>query len=162
MAPKLGDTVFVNEADPLTDEDVVSVGIVTHVYSDKDSDGDTGWWGAVKDREPCQVFLLRRNGTVDSLTVTKGDTVTDDEGRDRWQSGTYSTSPDGPAQPVQEQAAPAPVQSVPVSQTPPGDPATAADTQSADPTIAAQSGAQTSTNPGWTATPPADQGNQGQ
>jgi len=157
MAPKLGDTVFVNETDPLTDVDIVSVGLVTHVYDDKDSDGDTGWWNAVKDAEPVQVQLFRRNGTTDSLIVTKGQTVADDEGRERWQSGTYSTSAQGPAQPVQEQATPQ-AQSVPVSQTPPGSPATAADTQSGDPTIAAQSGAQTSTapgdgGPGWTATP---------
>lgn len=152
MAPSLGDTVFVNEADPLTDEDNVSVGIVTHVLSDKDSGGDTGWWNAVQASEPVQVTLLRRNGTTESLIVTKGETVTDEEGRERWQSGTYSTSADGPAQPVQEQEAPTQTE-VPVSQTPPGDPATAANTQSGEPTIAAQSGAQTSTSPGWTPTP---------
>jgi len=168
MAPKLGDTVFVNETDPLTDEDVVSVGVVTYVYSDKDSNGDTGWWSAVKDRSPVQVTVLRRNGTVDSFTTVEGQRVTDDEGRERWATGTYSTTPDGPAQPVQEQTQAAPAQTVPVAQTPPGSPATAADTQSGDQTLAAQSGAQTSTapgdgGPGWTATPPADQGNvQGQ
>lgn len=99
--PKVGDTVFVNEVDVNTGEAAVSPALITYVYTEDDAGQDKAWWNAAKENGICDVTVLRRNGSVGALTVSKYATVQDDDGNDVWQNGTYSDTVDNaPAQPA--------------------------------------------------------------
>lgn len=145
---QLGDTVFVTVSDG-GEVDTVCPAIVTKVWTEEDSNGDSQWWNAVKDKGLVSLVAFL-SGPVPLVTFeasVKAVSYKDDAGRTRIQHGTYQER-------VQSSKVVTTPQVPPVPQAPQGPLDVPVPTPTPVPQDTGTVTDASSTSDGWTLTPP--------